>query len=312
MKQRGVALITAMLILALASVMAVAIGFNSAMAARRSTAVFSVEQGLQLAMGAEALAAFSLREDAKSGNNIDDLRDAWAQTPPPFEIAPEVVLEASLSDLQGRFNLNAVFKSDGSIDPDAVAVFRRLLELLELERKWADLLIDWLDDNVLSEPEGGEDSLYLSQTVPHRAANLPITSVSELMQLPGFSRDHYLKLLPHVSALPSSVRTINVCLATGYVLDALAAVSDRNTNAIEYSRLSDEDWQRNRAADCFPRASVLGANEARVQALIGEQSAWFQLRSWARIGTTELALYSLIYRDANGQVRPIVRSFGTD
>ena len=54
--QRGVALITAVLLVALATVLAVAIGSRSMQGARRSVANTSLEQGLQYGAGAEALA----------------------------------------------------------------------------------------------------------------------------------------------------------------------------------------------------------------------------------------------------------------
>ncbi len=63
-------------------------------------------------------------------------------------------------------------------------MFNRLLELLEIEHAVTSLLIDWMDRNTQPEPEGGEDSLYASQTPPHRTGNLLLTSISELQQMP--------------------------------------------------------------------------------------------------------------------------------
>ena len=126
---------------------------------------------------------------------------------------------------RAKFNLNTLLKKDGTPNQDAMKVLRRLLELLEMDPRWASLLIDWMDPNGQPEADGGEDSLYPSQTPPHRTGNLLLTSVSELQQLPGFNRELYLKLLPHVTALPPEARTINVCTADGVVLDALYAVS---------------------------------------------------------------------------------------
>jgi general secretion pathway protein K len=307
--QQGVALITALVLVALATVVAVSIGFNSEMSVRRTVATFSVEQGLQLGQGAEALAAYALREDK---NADDSAVDAWNQHYGPVEVAPEVSLEAQVSDEQAKFNLNTLLLADGTPDPDAVLVFKRLLELLELEPQWASLLVDWLDTNVQPEADGGEDSLYLSQSPPNRTANLSITSVSELMQLPKFGRERYLKLLPHITALPPMARTINVCLADGYVLDALNAVSTRNPGNREYSLMTVDALTQARARGCFPRRNVLASGEPRIEKRVSEQSGFFRLQSWVRIGTTRFALYSLLYRDGSGQVRPIARTMGTE
>jgi Type II secretion system (T2SS), protein K len=119
-QQQGVALITALVLVALATVVAVSIGFNSEMSVRRTVATFSVEQGLQLGYGAEALAAYALREDK---NADDSAVDAWNQHYGPVEVAPEVSLEAQVSDEQAKFNVNSLLLADGTPDPDAGLVF---------------------------------------------------------------------------------------------------------------------------------------------------------------------------------------------
>jgi len=307
--QRGVVLISALILVALAAVVAATLFFDTAMSARRTAASFSMEQAVQLGAGAEALAAYALVEDK---NQNDTMKDGWAQHYGPVEVETEVGLEAQINDEQGKFNLNTLLKADGTPDPNAMQVFRRLLELCELEPRWASLIADWIDPNVQPESDGGEDSLYLSQQPPYRAANLPITSVSELQQLPGFDQKMYLRLLPHVTALPPDARTINVCTADGVVLDALNALSKANPNNLEYSRLKPEELERNRQNGCFPQASVLGGSEPDIKARIGERSSYFRLHTWIRIGTAQFALYSLMYRDGAGHARPILRTMGTE
>jgi general secretion pathway protein K len=307
--QRGVALISAMILVALATIIAASLFFDSAMTARRTAASFSMEQGIQLAQGAEALAAYALREDRDQQDTIDD---SWAQPYGPVEVAPEVALEALLTDEQAKFNLNTLLKKDGTPNPDTVAVFARLLELLEMEPRWTSLLIDWLDANNQPGPDGGEDSLYASQAPAYRTGNLLLTSVSELQQLPGLNRELYLRLLPHVTALPPEASKINVCIADGVVLDSLYALSERFKNNVEYSRMRPEDLAASRAQGCFPLRATLTGGDKRMEDLTGERSSYFRLRTWVRIGTAQFALYSLMYRDAGNNARPIVRTFGTE
>ncbi|MEO6185543.1 MAG: type II secretion system minor pseudopilin GspK [Steroidobacteraceae bacterium] len=308
-RQRGVILMSALILVALAVVIAATLFFETAMSARRSVASFSMEQALQLGQGAEALAAYGLREDR---NPDDSPLDPWAQPYGPVEVAPEVGLEALVTDEQGRFNVNTLLNADGTRNANAFKIFQRLLELCELEPKWASLLADWLDPNVLPEADGGEDSLYTSQKPPHLVGNLLVSSVSELQQLPGFTRELYLKLAPHITALPPTANTINVCTADGIVLDSLFALSARNQNNVQYSAQTPEALALSRKNGCFPKRAVLTANEQDMQARTGERSSYFRLHTWIRIGTAQFALYSLMYRDANGQARSIVRSFGTE
>ena len=50
--------------------------------------------------------------------------------------------------MQGRFNLNSLVTLEGGqlkFDQPAIERFERLLELLELETKWAKIIADWID-----------------------------------------------------------------------------------------------------------------------------------------------------------------------
>ena len=65
--QRGVALLTAILLVALATIVASALAYRNAMTARRGAASFAFDQALLFAQGAEALAAYALKQDIDSG-----------------------------------------------------------------------------------------------------------------------------------------------------------------------------------------------------------------------------------------------------
>jgi len=183
------------------------------------------------------------------------------------------------------------------------------LSLLGLETKWAGIVDDWIDaDNTPNSPDGAEDSVYLAQTPPYRAANLPVTSISELLAMPGFGRDRYNRLAPYITALPPG-NSINICTASGVLLDALAGRTEYSADA---SQLAAERKDKG----CFPTMAVFTAGattqaQAQFGGKIGTTSTYFRLRSIITIGTARFTLYSLLYV-ANGQVRPILRTFGTE
>jgi general secretion pathway protein K len=224
------------------------------------------------------------------------------------------MLEASLEDLQGRFNLNNLVQKDGTPDPVMVNAFTQLLTSLGLEPKWTGFLIDWLDADIVPQnPEGAEDSVYMGQTPPYRTANRYITSASELLALPGFGRDRYLKLAPYVVALPQGT-TINICSAQGVVLDAFLGQGHSEFGA-------DPDGlakNRTQAAGCFPTlANFQAAFDPKVfvgntPRKFSQVSNYFRLTSFITIGSAEFNLYSLLYQDTTGSVRPIQRSFTPD
>lgn len=311
-RERGVALLTAILLVALGTIVAAAITHRNAMTARRSAATFAYEQGLLVAQGAEAFVAYLLKDDRESGGagDTDDRTERWAQPFPPTEVDPGVVLEAAVEDLSGRFNLNTLVR-EGQVDEHAKKTFERLLDSLELETQWASLLVDWMDgDSNALFPDGGEDNLYLSQDPPYRAPNSSLTSVSELLALPGFGRERYLRLAPHVAALPRDAK-LNVCTASPFVLDAY------NDGQREHSD-DTEDFTRQQQQGCFPRREAyeasLASDEARLVTQrpgLAEQSEYFRLTSVVSIGTAQFVLYSLLHRE-QGRVRVVMRSYSPD
>lgn len=302
-QQRGVAMLTAIVLVALATIIAASVAFNNAMTSRRAASVLTFDQALLYVGGAEAVAAYALSEDR---GNTDDGSENWARPYGPLEIVPGVWLEARIEDSTGRFNLNSLVDSNGDRDEEAIKIFERLLELLNLEPKWASMFADWIDKDLEPAfPEGGEDTLYSAQDPGYRPPNAPVTSVSELLALPGFNRDRdrYKELLPYVTALPRDA-SINTCTASGKLLDAL-------TNQKSFSLI---DLPKRRETSCFPTkadvANAMGTDPIK-DWRYAERSNYFRLRSFVSIGTTEFALYSLLHRDGK-KISSVLRTYGAD
>jgi hypothetical protein len=93
-------------------------------------------------------------------------------------------------------------------DAHQTEIFRKLLVDLDIDQRYADLLVDWIDPDIApSGNSGGEDTLYLSQVPPYRPPNTFITHASELLALPGFGRENYLKIAPYVRHCPTTHRS---------------------------------------------------------------------------------------------------------
>lgn len=308
-RQRGVALIMAVLIVALATILAVNVTFRGMMDQRRSSNLFALDQGFAVALGAEAWAADILRQDAQD-SQTDHLGEAWAQSLAALPIDEGVgTVEGRLEDMQGRFNLNNLVFADGTTNAKAVAQFERILSLLEIEPKWASIIADWIDaDAQPNFPDGAEDSVYLGLDPPHLAANMPITRASELMALPAFDAESFRRLQPYVTALPVGTK-LNVCTASGIVLDSLSE-SQRQFS------LNPQDLAQRRKDICFPtqqelQASIGQAEYEQMQDTLTESSTYFRATVWVTIGTTQFTLYSLLAR-TGGVTRPVLRSFGAE
>ncbi len=324
-RQRGVALIIALILVALATILATKLTFDGFLERRRTMGVLAAEQALHFGMGAEALAADVLSKDAQNTKQTM-LASPWAQPTQPLPITPQEdpegepigTLQGALEDMEGRFNLNSLghMITDAATqkpvqDQQPLQQFERLLASVGVEPKWAAIARDWIDaDDVPGTPDGAEDQIYTSQTPPYRTGNWPMMSPSELMNLPGFGADRYRKIAPYVTALPTALPAINVCTAPALVLESLA----ENLSG-EYSN-SPDVLTNGRKTGCFPDLTtiraVLGPKAVvPVATVIVDHSTFFQLTTRVTLGTTEFTLYSLLQRGATGKVTPLLRSFGT-
>lgn len=307
MKQRGVALITAVVLVAIATVLAARIGTEAALDLRRTAGLAALNQGWQVALGAEAWAAQILSDDLADSQR-DDFSEDWARPVPPLPIDGGTI-EGVVEDMQARFNLNNLLKPDGTIDDVNVERLGRLLVRVGVDPRWAGTLADWLDSDTVDRfPDGAEDGVYSGQVPPYRTANGPITTTTELMALPGFSLEDFTRIRPHVAALPVGTQ-INVCTATAEVLAALVKGGTDFGDA--------EALLRNRRDGCFPRlddlrAGVEDAEFAALQASLSENTHWFRITTVVSIGTSQLTLYSLLERNNAGGVRAVARSNGTE
>ncbi|MGH6885271.1 MAG: type II secretion system minor pseudopilin GspK [Geminicoccales bacterium] len=307
MRQRGVALITAIVVVAIATVLAVHIGTRAALDLRRTAGLVALDQGWHVALGAEAWAAEVLQDDVDD-SETDHLGEAWAQPLPPLPL-DNGEMRGALEDMQGRFNLNSLVDSERKVDDASVDRFERLLVLVGAQPRWARILADWIDaDTVPQIPEGAEDGTYLSQNPPYRAANGVIATTTEMMALPGMTRDEFERIRPYVAALPVGT-PVNLCTAKAQVLAALVEGGTDFGN--------EELLAANRRDGCYPDSEVLKAtlDTAAWQALnqsVSENSNWFRAVTAVRIGTSEFTLYSLIERNGIGGIRTVLRSTGTE
>jgi general secretion pathway protein K len=314
--QRGIALLVAIIMFALATTVAAAITYNKAMASRRAAATFTMEQALQAGMAAEALASIAIESNGTATKTA--IHQEWHQIVGPLEIEGSGVwIQAQLEDLSGRFNLNSLVmfsQQDNTFieDPHQVQVFTHLLQFLNMDTKWAGLMVDWIDPDIApSMPSGGEDTLYLTQVPSYRPPNTFITHPSELLALPGFGPENYAKLAPYVTALPVDAK-VNICTASGYVLDA---TRNDPQNLTEFQT---QDLDALRAKECFPVRAAYSdpiSNpplKTLVEGHIDEKSSWFRLRTQIRVGTAEFVLYSVLYREQTNRVRALQRSFGSE
>lgn len=215
--QRGVAIILAMGVVALAALEASAIMTSQSTWMRRSELAADHAQALALAQAGVDWSRAVLSDDRRA-SSADHPGEAWALRLPPIPVE-NGELSGYLEDQQGAFNLNNLVKS-GKIDAAQLAAFRRLLAILDLPATLADALADWVDADNQPQPRGGaEDDYYLSLPTPYLAANRPLADVAELALVRGYDEGVRARLRPFVTALPRFT-AVNVNTARPEVLAA--------------------------------------------------------------------------------------------
>ncbi len=117
-RQRGAALIVALLVFALAAALMVGLQRDFTLQMQRGGNNVIMEQGWAYLRGAEDLAATALRfdveQDAASGSSRDDLTELWATQNTPYALDEGGWLSGRLDDLQGRLNLNSLVATDAA------------------------------------------------------------------------------------------------------------------------------------------------------------------------------------------------------
>ena len=303
-RQRGVAVITAMLVVAIGTIVAVNLMWDATLDQRRTIAALASDQGLLYLQSAEAWASDILRQDLVDSPDADHLGEPWA-----IELAPLPVeggmIAGRLEDLEGRFNLNNLVGADGREDPIAVAQFERLLALVGLDPALAGAVVDWIDpDGELRFPDGGEDGAYGDASPQYRTANVLLTSPSELMAINGFDRAAYRALAPYVTALPPGT-TINVNTAPPLVLQSLSETMDSSIVEALVDERADIGFED-------VDASFRGLVEPDMLQRIDGVTSHFLLTATVQLGTTQLTMRSVMQRDSSGLSRALFRNLGVE
>ena len=294
-RQRGVALITALLVVAIAASVATALARQQQLTIQRSTNVLNTEQAWLYALGAEAFARQVLRRDAEEGDS-DHPGEGWATLVPPTAIDGGALF-GRLDDLGGRFNLNNLV-GDAGPDTAQVALFQRLLIQLELPAATVWNVVDWLDSDQDPAPLGGaEDLEYLRREPAYRTAGRPLTSPSELMLIDGIDMAAYRRLEPYVTALPG-VTPLNVNTATEPLLRALSERFDESTAE---QLVVDGEEDAYASVDAFlDQVEALAGEEVRTalaELPLAVGSRHFLFSGEARFGRGRVRLASLLVRD---------------
>ena len=111
-KQQGIALITILVMVALATILAATIAKRQANTAENTAYLIRQNQSLLYAKSAEAFFLELLQDDLKNAGEVDHLQENWAKPMPAFPVEDGFV-SGILQDESGKFNLNSLVQEDG-------------------------------------------------------------------------------------------------------------------------------------------------------------------------------------------------------
>ena len=349
-RQRGIAIVTAMLVVALGTITMVSIASRQQLVLQRERNEAAIGLARDLAISGERFAAALLYRDRQDGlrENTDSLDDDWAQTIPPVPIDEGAALQGCIVDMQGRFNLNNLVDAEGNAVVAAVEQLQRLLFELGIDTVKAQALLDWVDADVnATVPDGAEDDYYSGLDPAYRAANGPMISASELKLVKGFSplveeeAEDYELLLPHVATLPTvnGATAVNVNTATPEVIASIAPdLKGLEGDLTRWETGAYEDYPEcedifDLATDDAPDALVADQERLPYESTLvfaeeadpgggngldlgpdsgyDVRSDYFQLRIDVLTEALRLSQYTLFERDEQGRTRVLYRSRDT-
>lgn len=296
-RQQGVALITAMAVVAVAVSAAAFLAFDQQLGIRQSHNLLAHDQAMEYVHAAEGLALIALMEDDPG---VDSPDETWAQ-PASLALSDQAMIAGQIIDLQGRFNLNSLLTADGKLDGVALARLERLLATLELSPELAAAIVDWIDAD--REPQGmygAEDDSYTRLDPSYLPPNARMLSTTELRLVAGIDEEGYQRLASQVTALPTAT-PININTASPELLAAIGIPEDAITSVLEA-----------RAATPFASVDALFALPAVKGSGIERtglsvSSRHFALYSQVRFASAELSLSSLIRREESGTLKILHR-----
>ncbi len=320
--QTGIALITAMLIVALSTIIATQIFYQQQINLRRTFNQIQSAHMFQLFISAEQWAKIILQDDLEKENKTDSLLDDWAQTMPPIE-AEGGQFQASLRDVQGCFNLNNLVIND-QIQAEQVAIFKALLQQKSLNEQLLWSLIDWLDSNDEPTAMGAEWETYSQYTPPYRTANQALTEIPELLAVAYWNAEIIRTLNTDICVLPappavnefgrytskqSQVTPLNINTIS---LTLLKSLSDKMLTAnLEKIIMLQQDEGFASVPDFFDKLDADNSQTPKLSStlkadLLSIDSHYFMLHYTGWIGNLEQHYHSLLYR--NTKIESLYRS----
>ncbi len=325
-RERGVALLTVLLLVAVMTLLLVAVLDDIRFGLRRAGNAQAVAQAQWHALGTEAMAMAQIRRLARRDGGRTTLEGGWngrAFLFPTGDGPGAGFVRVRIGDGTACFNLNSVV--EGAVEQwrrydGGVQQYLALLQALEVPanraQALADALVDWIDSDQVRNASGAEDADYAGRRGGYRTGGALLSEVSELRAIAGYDAATYARLRPHVCALPAAeLSPVNVNTLEeddAVILSMLTA----NAVAPEEARriLATRPPQGWRDLEDFRSHPALQAasGSADFMQQVELHTRYFALHSEVEHAGAEVVLSALLEHDAAGGVRLLTRRWTPD
>lgn len=290
-RQRGAALITAMLIAALAAVMVSGMFWSQWSAIAREQTAREQTQARWILRGSIDWARLILREDANT-STADYLGEPWSVPLAEARLStflaargqdsaglPDAWLEGRIEDAQSRFNLRDLAPA-GTVDPQALLAFQRLCAALQLP---SGVATDIANGVAASNPVGAASQSNVAN-LP-----LPLQQLQDLARLGTTVADALPRLAPVVTLLPQAT-PVNANTASPVVLAAVLGVDADAAQALVEARKRAYFRNLGDITSALPQGTTVNPQ------LVSVATGYFEAIARVRIDKLEYAERALIQR----------------
>jgi general secretion pathway protein K len=308
-KERGAALLTVLLLVAVMSVIAATALDRLQLSTRLAVNGAAMTQARYYSYAAENIAVSRLEDLLAREPQQITLKGNWLDTETPIPV-DQGLATARLKDANNCFNLNslAIAEKDSVgqeryfVNAAAIKQFSQLMMLLQIPEAEADAVAqsaaDWLDSDGLALPAGGEDDYYRGLASPLLPPNQLMADRSELLSVKGVTPAIYARIKDWICAVPRTGLTkinVNTLSPNQAILFAMlfdGKLSIGEAKAYLARRPTDgygsivRFWSAPRFAKIKPSAAV--------QAQVQLKSEFFQLQLKIIAGDVELESRALI------------------
>jgi len=327
--ERGAALLTVLLLVAILSVVTAVALERLTLASRMTRNIVSADQGRAYLLSAEQLAILRIGDLVKARPDRTTLEGGWLGQDQYLGV-PGGTVKARLIDRGNCFNLNSLVSGGENgagtggrltVRPAGIAQFAGLMRLLGIDHGLAQQVAvaaaDWIDSDSVPGNGGAEDDFYSQFDPPYRAANTLMAGPSELLMVGGVSPDLYARVKPWVCALPTtqlSPVNINTLLPDQAVLLAMLAPE---TLGLDRARqvLAQRPAGGYGSVVAFwgqgSMAQIASGVPEEVRNQLMQKTRWFEVNLQADLGGDEVEESVLIDADAQ-PARVVRRQWGDD